>query len=103
MNKPKINYHNFVICSSHRSVVSGSGLLGCGIKVLDEWLKTFQMNGKRQSTTNTTVHPRSPSPTTFFLMALLTAIVFREDSSILCRLNKQDISNCNTDSKSLVQ
>jgi hypothetical protein len=42
MNKPKINYHNFVSCGSHRGVVEGSGLLGCGIKVLDEWLKHFK-------------------------------------------------------------
>jgi len=26
MNKQKVNYHNFVICGSHRSVVEGSGL-----------------------------------------------------------------------------
>jgi len=66
MNKPKMNYHTFVICGSHRSVADGSGLLGCGIKVLCEWLKTFEMNVKSHSTTDTAAHPRCPNPTTFF-------------------------------------
>jgi hypothetical protein len=61
------------------------------------------MNGKSHSTTDTAEHPRSPNTHHLFLMALLTAIVFREESSILCRLNKQDISNCNIALKSLVQ
>jgi len=42
-------------------------------------------------------------PHHLLLMALLTATVFGEESSMLCRLNKQDISNCNFASKSLVQ
>lgn len=41
MNKPILNYHNFVICASHRSAAEGSGLLECDIKVMDDWLKTF--------------------------------------------------------------
>ena len=87
MNRPIINYHNFMIFGSHRSVTEGSGLLGCGIQVLDEWLKTFQMNVKSHSTTDTTAYRRL-EPHHLFLMSLLTAIVFREENNFLCRLNR---------------